>query len=145
MRKSKGKHSAEKSLIKFRENSLFFKIINFIKSLFIKEKIEEKEVTNVEENVVTEDPSMLKGKTLEEKLDAYAKEDEKNRQAKLDENTILDIQKRYEMGTLDETSLSTNQINALYSLYVKQINELRQSNDFKKEKIEEYRENRKKD
>lgn len=145
MRKSKGKHSAEKSLIKFRENSLFFKIINFIKSLFIKEKIEEKEVTNVEENVVTEDPSMLKGKTLEEKLDAYAKEDEKNRQAKLDENTILDIQKQYEMGTLDETSLSTNQINALYSLYVKQINELRQSNDFKKEKIEEYRENRKKD
>lgn len=145
MRKSKGKHSAEKSLIKFRENSLFFKIINFIKSLFIKEKIEEKEVTNVEENVVTEYPSMLKGKTLEEKLDAYAKEDEKNRQAKLDENTILDIQKQYEMGTLDETSLSTNQINALYSLYVKQINELRQSNDFKKEKIEEYRENRKKD
>ena len=145
MRRSKGKHSAEKSLIKFRENSLFFKIINFIKSLFIKEKIEEKEVTNVEENVVTEDPSMLKGKTLEEKLDAYAIEDEKNRQAKLDESTILNIQKQYEMGTLDETSLSTNQINALYSLYVKQINELRQSNDFKKEKIEEYRENRKKD
>jgi len=145
MRKSKGKHSAEKSLIKFRENSLFFKIINFIKSLFIKEKIEEKEVPNVEEDIVPENPDILKGKTLEEKLDAYAIEDEKNRQAKLDENTILDIQKQYEMGTLDETSLSTNQINALYSLYVKQINELRESNDFKKEKIEEYRENRKKD
>ena len=144
MRKSKGKHSAEKSLIKFRENSLFFKIINFIKSLFIKEKIEEKEVPNVEEDIVPENPDILKEKTLEEKLDAYAIEDEKNRQAKLDENTILDIQKQYEMGTLDETSLSTNQINALYSLYVKQINELRQSNDFKKEKIEEYRENRKK-
>jgi len=145
MRKSKGKHSAEKSLIKFRENSLFFKIINFIKSLFIKEKIEEKEVPNVEEDIVPENPDILKEKTLEEKLDAYAIEDEKNRQAKLDENTILDIQKQYEMGTLDETTLSTNQINALYSLYVKQINELRQSNDFKKEKIEEYRENRKKD
>lgn len=145
MRKSKGKHSAEKSLIKFRENSLFFKIINFIKSLFIKEKIEEKEVPNVEEDIVPENPDILKEKTLEEKLDAYAIEDEKNRQAKLDENTILNIQKQYEMGTLDETSLSTNQINALYSLYVKQINELRQSNDFKKEKIEEYRENRKKD
>jgi len=145
MRKSKGKHSAEKSLIKFRENSLFFKIINFIKSLFIKEKIEEKEVPNVEEDIVPENPDILKEKTLEEKLDAYAIEDEKNRQAKLDENTILDIQKQYEMGTLDETTLSTNQINALYSLYVKQINELRESNDFKKEKIEEYRENRKKD
>ena len=145
MRKSKGKHSAEKSLIKFRENSLFFKIINFIKSLFIKEKIEEKEVPNVEEDIVPENTDILKEKTLEEKLDAYAIEDEKNRQAKLDENTILDIQKQYEMGTLDETTLSTNQINALYSLYVKQINELRQSNDFKKEKIEEYRENRKKD
>ena len=147
MKRNRGKHSSEKSLIKIRENSLFFRIINFIKSLFIREKVEEKEELKEDILLKEDNPKeeFLSGKSLEEKLDAYRIDDEKNRNAKVDEETILEIQRKYEAGSLDETTLSTSQINALYALYIKQINELRESNDFKKDKLEEYRQSRKKE
>ena len=56
-----------------------------------------------------------------------------------DETRLLKLQERYESGEIDEEDLTTDEIIELSGLYNKQINNLKKSNESRKQKLLEYR------
>lgn len=61
-----------------------------------------------------------------------------------DETRLLKLQKSYESGEVKEEALTDEQVDALLELYQDQIDGLRMSNERRKKKLLEYRENMKK-
>lgn len=56
---------------------------------------------------------------------------------------ILELQKQYREGKITVDDLSTEQLIELMSLYDKQIEELKLSNEYRKKRLLKYRENMK--
>ena len=115
----------KKSLIKVNENSIFYKIKSFFKNLFHKETIIDN-TTIIEENEVKVEKSKC---VFIESLKNI--EDE--------ETKLLKLQKQYRSGEIKEEDLTQEQVNSLCALYDKQIENLRKSNEIRKQKLAEYR------
>lgn len=116
----------EKSLIKVNENSLFYKIKNFFRKLFCKNKI----IVNV--NVIKNNEEIEK----QTRKDSFM---EQIRTIENEETQLLKLQKQYRSGEIKEVDLTEEQVNSLCALYDKQIAYLRKSNKIRKQRLLEYR------
>lgn len=122
------KNSQEKRLITVNENSIFYKIKTFFKNLFNPRKKVEN-VLRVEEavNVKSENQN---------NIDSFI---ESIRNIENEETKLLKLQQQYRRGEIKEETLTKEQVNALCSLYDKQIANLRKSNEIRKKNLLEYK------
>ena len=122
------KKSQEKRLITVNENSIFYKIKTFFKNLFNPRKKVEN-VLRVEEavNIKSENQN---------NIDSFI---ESIRNIKNEETKLLKLQQQYRRGEIKEETLTKEQVNALCSLYDKQIANLRKSNEIRKKNLLEYK------
>jgi hypothetical protein len=122
------KNSQEKRLITVNENSIFYKIKTFLKNLFNPRKKVEN-VLRVEEavNIKSENQN---------NIDSFI---ESIRNIENEETKLLKLQQQYRRGEIKEETLTKEQVNALCSLYDKQIANLRKSNEIRKKNLLEYK------
>ena len=122
------KNSQEKRLITVNENSIFYKIKTFLKNLFNPRKKVEN-VLRVEEavNIKSENQN---------NIDSFI---ESIRNIENEETKLLKLQQQYRRGEIKEETLTKEQVNALGSLYDKQIANLRKSNEIRKKNLLEYK------
>ena len=118
-------NTQEKSLVMVKENSIFYKIKKFFRNLFHRETIVN-EKTAIKENNQNDDLS--KSKFIESLKNIE------------NEGTlILKLQKQYRSGKIKEEDLTQEQIDALCTLYDKQLYEIKKSNEVRRKKLVEYR------
>ena len=122
-------NTQDKLLVKVNENSIFYKIKTFFRSLFNR-KTESDDLTEtiIEETNITEKNHSNKSFFMEE-----------IRNIENEETKLLKLQKQYRSGEIKEEELTEEQVNSLCALYDKQIENLRKSNENRKQKLLEYR------
>lgn len=116
------------SLIEISNNSIFFRIKNFFMNLFRKNKVVEIQQGNIimeEHQEVVIQPK----RSLMEDIKGISSE----------EMTLLELQRKYKLGEITEEEMTTEQVQALCDLYDQQNEKLRRSNEYRKQKIMEYR------
>lgn len=121
-------NTQEKSLVQVNENSIFYKIKKFFKNLFNKNS----EITN-NYTIIEEQKVNLENENKKK----YFMESIKN--IENEEIKLLKLQKQYRSGEIKEEELTEEQVNSLCALYDKQIENLRKSNEIRKQKLLEYR------
>ena len=122
-------NTQEKRLSQVNENSIFYKIKRFFKNLFTRKdnNIDNSfTVTQNQDNI--QDDKNQKNSFMAEIRNI---EDE--------ETKLLKLQKQYRNGEIKEEELTEEQVNSLCDLYDKQIANLRESNEMRKQKLLEYR------
>lgn len=117
----------EKSLEKVNENSIFYKIKKFFRSLFYKTNSNVESI-NVKEKTIINNQESNKSSFMEE-----------IRNIENEETKLLKLQKQYRSGEIKEEELTEEQVNSLCALYDKQIANLRKSNEIRKQKLLKYR------
>lgn len=121
-------NTQEKSLVQVNEKSIFYKIKKFFRNLFNRNK------TIDEVNIIEKYSD-----------NALEKENPKNsfmeaiRNIEDEETKLLKLQTQYRSGEIKEEELTEEQVNSLCSLYDKQIDSLRKSNEMRKKRLLEYR------
>ena len=121
-------NTQEKSLVQVNEKSIFYKIKKFFRNLFNRNK------TIDEANIIEKYSD-----------NALEKENPKNsfmeaiRNIEDEETKLLKLQTQYRSGEIKEEELTEEQVNSLCSLYDKQIDSLRKSNEMRKKRLLEYR------
>ena len=121
-------NTQEKSLVQVKENSIFFKIKNFFRKLFCKK-------ANIAQDSITEEYN----ETQIEKESSRHSFMESIKNIEDEETKLLSLQKQYRSGEIKEEELSQEQVNSLCALYDKQIENLRKSNEMRKQRLLEYR------
>ena len=121
-------NTQEKSLVQVNENSIFYKIKKFFKNLFNKNS----EITN-NYTIIEEQKVILENKNKKKSFMESIKNIEN------EEIKLLKLQKQYRSGEIKEEELTEEQVNSLCALYDKQIENLRKSNEIRKQKLLEYR------
>lgn len=116
----------EKALIEINESSIFYKIKNFFRKLFKKQKVDNTVSETFSNNKIENDTQ--KQKFLETIKNI---EDE--------ETELLKLQKQYRKGEIKEEDLTETQYKSLCDLYDRQISNLKKSNEIRKQKILQYR------
>ena len=106
--------------LKINKNNIFYKIKSFFKNLFYKDR-------KIENNVQIETISNDNSKS------AFIE----NIKIIEDENTLL--LKRYIRGEIKKEDLTEEQRKSLYTLYHKQINNFKKSNEIRKNKLLQYK------
>ena len=121
-------NTQEKSLVQVNENGIFYKIKKFFKKFF------NKDVTSVEKYTIIEETKNLLEN--ENKKSAFMEE---IRKIENEETKLLKLQKQYRSGEIKEEDMTEEQIKSLCDLYDKQIENLRKSNEIRKQRLLEYR------
>ena len=121
------KDTYEKSLVKINENSIFYKIKQFFKNLFLKKESEFKDFPSELNKIIAKE---------EDRTNSFMEEIKK---IENEETILLKLQKKYRSGEIKEEDLSEEQVNSLCELYDRQISNLKKSNEIKKQKLLEYR------
>ena len=121
-------NTQEKSLVQVNEKSIFYKIKSFFRNLFSKN-------IKIEENIVSDENTNNNTK-IEEKKSKFL---ESIKNIENEETILLKLQKQYRNGEIKEEDLTEEQKKSLYDLYDKQIANLKKSNEFRKNKILQYR------
>ena len=116
-----------KSLIKINEKSILYRIKNFFKKLFKRDRIEV-----LAQNDNTVDVS----EKVDERKNAFR---ETITNIENEENKLLELQKQYKERKIKAKDLTLEQINSLCGLYKQQNEDLRKSNEIRKQKLLEYR------
>lgn len=119
------KHSEEKSLIVFKETSIFSRIKKFLIRFF-----RGKEITENEPQIDTIDNNEMK--TNINQKTAFI---DSIRNIENDETKLLQLQKQFDRGEIDRSDLTEEQVANLTALYKKQINDLEPSNERRINKI----------
>ena len=122
------KNTDEKSLVRINEDSIFYKIKQFLKGLFSKKEPINNIIAETNKAILPNDNK--KNKFMEEIKNI---EDE--------ETLLLKLQKKFRSGEIKEEELSNEQVNSLCVLYDKQIANLKKSNEMRKQRLLEYRRN----
>ena len=120
-------NTQEKSLVKVNEKNIFYKIKNFFRSLFYKTN-NNVESINVTETTTINNQESTKSSFIEE-----------IRTIENEETKLLKLQKKFRSGEIKEEELSDEQVNSLCALYDKQIANLKNSNEIRKQKLLEHR------
>lgn len=118
----------QKSLIKVNENSIFYKIKQFLMNLFNKN-------TNIYNNSI----SIKKNESFIEDENKKRYFVESIKHIENEETKLLKLQKQYRSGEIKEEELTEEQVKSLCDLYDKQIENLRKSNEIRKQKLLEHR------
>lgn len=116
----------EKALIEINESSIFYKIKNFFRKLFKKQKIDNTVSETFSNNKIEND-------TQKQKFLETIKNIEN------EETKLLKLQKQYRKGEIKEEDLTETQYKSLCDLYDRQISNLKKSNEIRKQKILQYR------
>lgn len=122
------KSTQEKSLLDVNKNGIFYKIKSFFIKLFHKNQVAI-EVNIIESNIQN---------TIEDKNTKNLFM-ESIRNIENEETKLLKLQKQYRNGEIKEEELTEEQVNSLCVLYDKQIENLKNSNQIRKQKLLEYR------
>lgn len=119
-------NTQDKSLVQANENSIFYKAKIFFRNLFRR-------------NVVVNEVNVIKNNIQEptEKEDINNSFFETIRN--IEDAELLKLQMQYRSGEIKEEELTEQQINSLCALYDKQIDNLRKSNEIRKQKLLEQR------
>lgn len=120
-------NTQDKSLVQINENGIFYKIKKFFKNLFNRnvDTTNNYAIVKAHENLVE---SENKKKSFMESINNF------------EETTkLLKLQKQYRSGEIKEEELTQEQVDSLCALYDKQIENLRKSNQIRKQKLLEYR------
>lgn len=118
------KNTQEKSLISQKNIGIFVRIVNFFKNMLKKEeKVEVQAETN-------KDYADKKEKFME-----FVQHTEN------EETKLLELQRKYINGNIQENELTDEQVEELAKLFDKQIEELKKSNKIRKQKLMKYRKN----
>lgn len=112
----------DKSLSTINENDVFSKIKNFFKRIFGTEK---QDTSIMQENIEVKKEK----NSFEESIRVVENEETK----------LLKLQKLYRSGKIKEKDLTQEQVVSLCELYDKQIEQLRKSNELRKQKLLLYR------
>lgn len=120
-------NTQEKSLVKVNEKNIFYKIKIFFRSLFYKTN-NNVESINVTETTTINNQESTKSSFMEE-----------IRTIGNEETKLLKLQKKFRSGEIKEEELSDEQVNSLCALYDKQIANLKNSNEIRKQKLLEHR------
>ena len=121
-------NTQDKSLVQVNENSIFYKIKKFFRNLFYRPKIDINESINDIETATISNQDSNKNSFMK-----------KIRNIEDEETLILKLQKQYRSGEIKEEELTEEQVKSLCELYDKQIENLRKSNEIRKQKLLEYR------
>ena len=121
-------NTQEKSLVQVNENNIFYKIKKFFKNLFNRNS----EITN--NYAISEEHKVNLENENKKKFFTESIKNIENEEIKL-----LKLQKQYRSGEIKEEELTEEQVNSLCALYDKQIENLRKSNEIRKQKLLEYR------
>ena len=116
----------EELSLKINKNNIFYKIKSFFKNLFYKDR-------KIENNVLIETISNDNIEKNENSKSAFIE----NIKIIEDENTLL--LKRYIRGEIKKEDLTEEQKKSLYTLYHKQINNFKKSNEIRKNKLLQYK------
>ena len=116
----------EELSLKINKNNIFYKIKSFFKNLFYKDR-------KIENNVQIETISNDNIAKNENSKSAFIE----NIKIIEDENTLL--LKRYIRGEIKKEDLTEEQKKSLYTLYHKQINNFKKSNEIRKNKLLQYK------
>ena len=116
----------EELSLKINKNNIFYKIKSFFKNLFYKDR-------KIENNVQIETISNDNIAKNENSKSAFIE----NIKIIEDENTLL--LKRYLRGEIKKEDLTEEQKKSLYTLYHKQINNFKKSNEIRKNKLLQYK------
>ena len=116
----------EELSLKINKNNIFYKIKSFFKNLFYKDR-------KIENNVQIETISNDNIAKNENSKSAFIE----NIKIIEDENTLL--LKRYIRGEIKKEDLTEEQRKSLYTLYHKQINNFKKSNEIRKNKLLQYK------
>ena len=112
-------------LIEIKEQGIWGKVKSFFKRLFYKPN----EVENI--SVKIDDTSKRQvSKKVEKSMNFIQGQDVE----------LLELQKKYKEGEINEANMTEEQIKSLCDLYDKQISELRASNEARKQRLLKYRE-----
>ena len=122
------KHLDEKSLMVVKEKSIFYRIKSFFLKLFRKNAITENQT-----QITNEENYEVQSNKQKDSFVEYIKNIEN------EETKLLKLQKQYDNRLIETKDLSKDQIKELINLYKKQISELRESNEIRKEKLLLYR------
>ena len=120
-------NTQEKSLVQVNKNSIFYKIKKFFRSLFSRTNSNVESI-NVTETTIIKNQESNKSSFMEE-----------IRNIENEETKLLKLQKQYRSGEIKEEELTEEQVNSLCTLYDKQIENLRKSNENRKQKLLENR------
>lgn len=120
-------NTQDKSLVQVNANSIFYKIKKFFRNLLYRTN-NSVELINVSETTTINNQNSNKNSFMESIRNI---EDE--------ETKLLKLQKQYRSGKIKEEELTEEQVNSLCALYGKQIENLRKSNETRKQKLLEYR------
>ena len=115
-------NTQEKNLVEKSESNIFGKIKSFFKKLFNKK---EKKI----------DVETIQEETVEEKENIEFKESLKI--VGIEEEELLELQRKFHEGEIVEGDLTDEQIDALCELYDKQIEEIEKNIEVVKQKIED--------
>lgn len=130
----------QKALIEKKPN-LFQKLLDF---LFGEIVVEEYDEENIEEEPIEIEEIKL-DKKEESKVEESDEESDEESYEETDdmddytEDDILKLQEDIESGKITSSSLTAAQTNLLFSLYMNQIADLKESNEEKRQKLLEYR------
>lgn len=133
---SKNNNEEQKALIEKKPN-LFQKLLDF---LFGEIVVEEYDEENIEE-----EPIEIEEIKLDKKEESKVEESDEESDEETDdmddytEDDILKLQEDIESGKITSSSLTAAQTNLLFSLYMNQIADLKESNEEKRQKLLEYR------
>lgn len=120
-------NTQDKMLIEVNENSIFYRIKKFFRSLFSKK---ERNITPIEDQVIaTQEIANKRKESFEQSI----------KNIENDETRLLKLQKQYRTGNIKSTDLTREQIISLGKLYDSQISKLKKSNEIRKQKLLEYR------
>lgn len=120
----------EKSLVTVNEQNIFSKIKKFFAGLFGKRE------------KLNENPTSMEEKTEETDREIFV---QSIRNIGKEEMELLELQKKYTSGKIKINDLTKEQIDSLSSLYIKQTEELKKSNERRRKRIEDYKQGQKND
>lgn len=119
------KDKIEKSLIKINEKSIFYKIKKLFNKIFSPKKYE----SNIIEESDYNQKNIIEKKKFIEDI----------RNIENEETRLIKLQQKYRNSEIKENDLTKAQIKSLCDLYDKQIEKLQKSNEFRKQRILQYK------
>ena len=120
------KKEIDSNMITKNKENVFFRLKMFLINLFNKKEISE--------NILNINTSAEIKKEKNSFKDSIMQIDN-------DETKLLKLQRKYRNGEIKEEDLTKNQVILLCNLYDKQISDLRKSNEYRLQKISQYKKN----
>ena len=112
-------------ITKNKEN-VFFRLKMFLINLFNKKEVSENNLNINTSAEIKKEKNSFKDSIM---------------QIDNDETKLLKLQRKYRNGEIKEEDLTKNQVILLCNLYDKQISDLRKSNEYRLQKISQYKKN----